>query len=205
MAKQASEVQDIGIFSDRSPRSKIQESKLQEELEKIDRYVSRLEGELAELEAQRSKMIRLFAIGEASGYTQTRLDECVRIIHDTRDNLEALKKERTKTAEAIAGLHPTPAQSQARSALQSEFIGLTKKRFEKTKQVQALIEQLRQALKERIELAGKMREAAELLDCEIHGDALDEAGPEDCLNVLPFDLLTASERWHTALLESEKH
>jgi len=205
MAKQASEVQDIGIFSDRSPRSKIQESKLQGELEKINQYLSRLEGELAELEVQRSRMIRLFAIGEAQGFTQTRLDECVRMIHDTRDNLEALKKERTKTEEAIAGLHPTPAQSHARSALQSEFTDLAKKRFEKTKRVQSLIEQLRQALNERIELAGKMREAADSLDCEIHGDVLDEAGCEDCLSALPSDLLTASERWHTTLLESAKH
>ncbi len=199
MSEEVTDVQDIGIFSDRSPRSRAQEKRLQEEADKIAQYISRLEGELEGMEKDRSRMVRLIALGEVHSMSQSRLDECVRLIHDTRDNLEALKKERAKTEQEIAAFSPSPAQSQARSAEQLEFTELAKKRFAKTKEVEALLQQFRRALRERIELAGKMRQIAEGLDCEIIGDALDEGRFEHCFNSLPDDLLAESERWQSAL------
>lgn len=199
MAKQASDVQDIGIFSDRSPRSQAQEKRLQEEAEKIRWYMSRLEEQLEGMEKDRSKIVRSIALGEANAMSHNRLDECARMIHDRGDNLEALKKEQAKTEKEIAALSLTPEQSQARKALQSGFTELAKRRLAKTQGVQALLQQLRQALGERMELTAKMRESAEALDCEISGDALDEYRFEDCFNALPDDLLTESERWQSAL------
>lgn len=197
--EQVSDVQDIGIFSAQSPRSQAQGKRLREEAEKIGCYISRLEKELEGLEKDRSRMVRLMAFGEVHSMSQSRLDECVRMIHDRRDNLEALKKEQAKTEKEVASLCPTPAQREARSALQSKFIALAKKRLGKTGEIQVLLEQLRQALKERSELAGKMREITEALDCESRGDALDEERFENCLSALPDDLLTESQRWQSAL------
>ena len=199
MGKQTSEVQDIGIFSDQSPRSKHREGHLQEEVYKINQYIVRLEGELVGLEADRSKMLRLVATGRGNELHPSRLEDCVRQIRDVRDNLEALKNERMKTEQEIAALHCTPEQAEARRALQVQFTDLAKKRLAKTKQAETLLQQFRQALSERIELAGKMRTAAEALDCEISGDVLDEGRFEDCLGALPDDLLPASERWQSAL------
>lgn len=196
---QVSDVQEIGIFSDQSPRSKIEEGKLREEAEKINHYVSRLEEELVGMEKDRSRMLRLTAIGQAGNFHPTRLQDCVREIRNTRDNLEALEKECAKIEQEIAVFHPTAVQSQARSDLQSQFTEFAKKRFAKTKQVEALLQQFRQALKERSELAGKMREIAEALDCEINGDVLDEERFSNCLSALPDNLLTESQRWQSAL------
>jgi hypothetical protein len=197
--KQTSDVQDIGIFSERSPRSQAAEKRLQDEAMKIGQYISRLEGELEVLEKDRTNMLRLMALGEAYPASRSRLEDCVRLIHETRDNLEALKKEQAKTDKDIAGLCPTSEQTQARRALQSQFGKLAKERFAKTVEVQGLLGKLRQALDERIELAGKLRTAAQTLDCEIVGDVLDEARFENCRDSLPDDLLAESERWQSAL------
>ncbi len=199
MAKQGIDVQDIGIFSERSPRSQAQEKRLREETEKIARYVARLGGELEGLEKERSRMVWLMALGEVHSMSQIHLDECVRMIHDTRDNLEALKKEQAKTEKEITALHLSPAQSQARKALQSDFTDLARKRFAKTKQVEGSLQQLRQTLTERIDLADKMKSIAGQLECEVSGNVLDSGRFEECLAALPDDLLTASEHWQQTL------
>jgi len=192
-------IQQIGILDDRSPQSRKEESKLQGELDKINKYSYRLEGELEELETHRLKMLRLIALGEAQAVHHNNLEDSVRLIRDTRDNLEALKKERTKTEEAITALHPTEAQLQARRGLQQEFTQLAKKRLDKTRNVQKQLEQLRQILTERIDLTDKMKSIAERLECEVSGDILDSDRFEECLAALPYDLLTASERWQQTL------
>jgi chromosome segregation ATPase len=198
METQTSAAQGIRICGDRSESSRIQERKLRGELEKIGQCISRVEGNVAELEADRSRVARSIAIGEVR-FHQGMLEECIRRINNTRESSKAYEEERAKTEQAIAALTPTPEQIKARQALQQEFMELAKERLKKTRQVQELLRELRQALQERIELAGKMRNVAKGLECEISGDDLDERRFEDCLAFLPNDLLSASEEWHHCL------
>jgi chromosome segregation ATPase len=169
---------------------------LREELETIGQRISLTEGKIAELERDKSRMTRSLALIEPAMFREEQLDECIQSIERARTRLKAYEEERTKNQQALTELCPTPARVKARQALQEEFTQAGDKRIKKTRQVQGLLQQLRQALQERIDLGCKMRSAAEGLECDISGDALDEMRFEDCLASLPDDLLSASETWH---------
>ena len=194
MENQASAAQSAGIFSERSQMSITREGKLREEHGKISRYISRVESELAELERDKARMARLIA---AEGQPlQLRLADCIQHIDEVRASLKAFQEEADKTQRAVDELTPTPAQIEARRALHRELVGFGHERLDKTRQVEGLLQQLRQALEERNELAEKMRNAAKSLKLEISGDGLDEGRFEECLDSLPESLLSDSERWH---------
>ncbi|MGA2982955.1 MAG: hypothetical protein ABSG32_04030 [Terriglobia bacterium] len=113
-----------------------------------------------------------------------------------RESLKAFQEEADKTQRAIDELAPTPAQIEARRALHREFVRFGYERLDKTRQVEGLLQQFRQLLEERNELAEKMRNVAKGLELEISGDGLDEGRFEKCLDYLPESLLSDSERWH---------
>lgn len=198
MATRIIEVQDCGVLSDRSPQSRREESDLEEKVSRINQYIGLEERRLSELQTDKARLARQIALG-TPGIRPDMVRECLRRIHETQDTIATFTEERLTMEKAIAGLHPTPEQAEARRALQSQFTELAKERFAKTEEVQDLLGQFRQALSERNGLAEKMREIAEALDCDILGDTLDEDRFESLQNVLPDDLLTESARWQTTL------
>jgi chromosome segregation ATPase len=200
MPDQAKSTQELGVYNDRSQRSLAEESKLRKELERITLHISHVEGGLADLEKDKLKIARSIAVGERDRFDQRHLDECIRRLNETRDSLKAYQEARAGIEQAIAKCSPTPEQIQARRALQTEFTKLAADRLKKTREVERLLQQLRQALQERVEVAEKMRKVAEALECEISGDGLDESRFEGCLASLPDNLLSASERWHEVII-----
>jgi len=199
---QVETMRNIGIFGERSRKSAAQEAKLQEELGRIIEHIARVQDGLGKWEIERTRTARRLALREPGVFvSEGQLSECLQNIADTKARIEAYKEEKIKTERAIAELQPTAAQIEARRALQKEFSQVAEKRLKKTRTVQEILQQLRVALQDRIELAKKMRTAAEGLECQLSGDALDESRFEDLLNSLPDDLLGASERAHAALSE----
>lgn len=202
MTDQDKSTQELGAYNDRSQRSLAEESKLREELERISRHIARVDGGLADLEKDKLNIAHSIAVGEVGRFHQGQLDECIRRINGTRDSLKAYQEARAQTEQAIAKCLPAPEQIQARRTLQGEFIKLAADRLKKTREVEGLLQQLRQALEKRVEVAEKMRKAATALECEISGDGLDESRFEECLASLPDNLLAASERWHETVIGS---
>ncbi|MGC9995271.1 MAG: hypothetical protein ABSE79_08100 [Terriglobia bacterium] len=202
MTDQAKGTQELDVYSDQSQRSLAEESKLRKELERICLHIAHVESGLADLEKDKLKIARSIAVGERERFHQGHLDECIRRLNETRDSLKAYQEARVGTEQAVAKCAPTPEQIQARRGFQSEFTKLAADRLKKTREVERLLQQLRQALQERVEVAEKMRKVAEALECEISGDGLDESRFEVCLAALPDNLLSASERWHEVIIGS---
>jgi chromosome segregation ATPase len=202
MTDQAKSTQELDVYNGRSQRSLAEEGKLRSDLERICLHIAHVESGVAELEKDKLKIARSIAIGERERFHQGHLDECIRRINETRDSLKAYQEARAGTEQAIAKCAPTPERIQARRGLQNEFTKLAADRLKKSREVERLLQQLRQALQERVELAEKMRKVAGALECEISGDGLDESRFENCLASLPDNLLSASERWHEAIIGS---
>ena len=199
MASQPSGPHGLGIYDERSQRSILREATLREELGLIGQRITRTQESIEKLETNRARMARSLALMEPARFREEQLDECIQNLESARVRLKIYEQEREKTNQAISEICPTAARLKVRQALQDEFAQLADKRIKKTRQAQALLGQFRQALQERVELAAKMRTAAEQLECDISGDGLDETRFDDLLASLPDDLLSASEVWHSSL------
>ena len=193
-------MQDTSIFDERSQQSKAKEVNLRARLARADGQLGFFNHQLDELERDKTCMARKILSGDQHIFSPALLDECVRRINEKREIIKVFETEREDTQRAIDALTPTSEQVTARRKLQSEFSLLAGARLKKTRQVEGFLQQLREALQDRMEVAAKMREIAGGLEFEISGDNLDVQRFADCLDSLPENLLTDSERWQEAFM-----
>lgn len=178
----------------RSRRSILKEHDLREAIKRVGVAIAVTTRRIGELEPAIERTTKL-VIHEGNSMVRYNLDEMLKDLAGQRDFLKACQNERSSIEAEIAKLAPGPVECKVRLAHQERVASLVGARFEKDREADRLIEELKRVLGERSELTSKMAEPCEALDLEIGADGLDETRFEKLLSSLPDELLTASERW----------
>lgn len=191
------------ITGERSARSRsafLKEKDLRIALDKIDKAIAETEAGILRLEATKKETTTRIFHGQ--GNAPKSLDSVVTELAKARIVLDAFKQERADTLAAIEKLALTPAQVQARIGQQLQFATFARKRLEKARKVDGLLKELRDSLREQIDLGADMSKCAVLLELDLPN--LDTSRFEDLLASLPEEMSSMSERWCAAILGKRK-